>query len=313
MAFLTSLDSPESNLHPQPPSPAAKPPLAEPASVTFRHSGWRHRRDQTREAFLRLGLPEKRIARWDECGIGGWVWQSVENPGQYKVTGTCCHDRWCLPCGATRGRTIARNVHAHVDDKLIRFVTLTLAHRDQPLKQSVKDLQSYFVRLRRTKFWLENVTGGAAFLEVKLAEDGNHWHPHLHMLVETQWLEQSILKAIWHKITGDSWIVDVRPCESKKHLVWYVTKYVSKPLDSTIFTREATIDEAIEAMHGRRTCTTFGAWRGLDLTEPDEESEWISVGPLSELIAQASNGDAGARHVISRLPVDSLSPRRPET
>lgn len=309
----TSLDPPETKSPIPVPDLAAEPPLVPTASIAFRHSGWSTRRTLVRAALVSAGIGDKRIAAFDGCGHGGWVWRSEQDPNVFKVTADHCHDRWCLPCGAARGRAIARNLAEIVKDKRIRFVTLTLARRNAPLKDTLKNLGNYFGRLRRSKFWQAAVTGGAAFLEIKRSKDGAGWHPHLHIVAEGKYLHQGTLKAIWHRITGDSYIVDVRAVKNTDQLVRYVTKYVSKPLDSSIFNDHATTVQAIEAMHGRRTCTTFGAWRGQDLTTVADDTEWISVGPLSELLTQAAQGDEDARFVLARLSVESIGPRTPET
>jgi hypothetical protein len=200
-----------------------------------------------------------------------------------------------------------------VKDKRIRFITLTLHHRDQDLHLSLKQLQSYFSRLRNTVFWRSVVTAGAAFLEIKRSSNTRGWHPHLHIVVEGKYVPHAILKAIWHRITGDSYIVDVRPVRSTGELIRYVTKYVSKPLDNSIFESTETTEQAIRAMHGKRTCTTFGTWRGRNLTIESDETEWLSVAPLAELLRDAASGDAGARYVLQRLSVETISQVEPET
>lgn len=309
----TSVHLPETNTPQTVQRSPAKPALAETASVLFRHSGWYRRRQQVRNALMGVGVSAKRIAAFNDCGWGGWVWQDKQDPNRFKVTANHCHDRWCLPCGAARGRTIARNLATIAKDQRIRFVTLTLHHRDQPLDLSLKQLGKYFSRLRRTKFWKSVVTAGAAFLEVKRSPTTHGWHPHLHIVVTGKYIPHAMLKAIWHRITGDSYIVDIRPVRSHEQLIRYVTKYVSKPLDNSIFESPETTEQAIRAMHGKRTCTTFGAWRGQDLTSESDETEWISVAPLAELLRDARNGDEGARYVLSKLHVESISPERPET
>lgn len=309
----TSVHPLETNVPPTVHSPPAKPALALTPSVAFRHSGWAARRRQVRSALLAAGVGSKRIAAFDECGWGGWVWQDKQDPNIFKVTANHCHDRWCLPCGAARGRTIARNLATIAKDQRIRFVTLTLNHRDQPLKLSLKQLGKYFSRLRRSKFWQSVVSAGAAFLEIKRSPSTHGWHPHLHIVVTGKFIPHAMLKAIWHRITGDSYIVDIRPVRSHDQLIRYVTKYVSKPLDNSIFESPDTTEQAIRAMHGKRTCTTFGAWRGQDLTNESDETEWISVAPLDELLHDARNGDEGAKYVLSRLHVETISLGKPET
>lgn len=309
----TSVHLLETNDLLEPDTVAAQPPPDPDASITFRHSGWAHRRRQVRTALAACDVSDKRLERFDSCGWGGWVWQAKDDPGKFKLTGNYCHDRWCLPCGAARGRTIARNLVDIIGDSTVRFVTLTLRHNDQPLSETITRLLKSFARLRRFVFWKQCVLAGASFLEIKRSEDGRHWHPHLHIVAEGNYIPHAQLKAAWYRITGDSYIVDVRPCDSRDHLVWYVTKYVSKPLDNTVFSDPATTEQAIRAMHGRRTCTTFGDWRGRDLTIQSDETEWVSIGPLSELLRDASHGDEGAHFVLSQLSVETSEPRRPET
>lgn len=46
----------------------------------------------------------------------------------------------------------------------------------------------------------------------ELTNKGKGWHPHCHMIVlAASEPSQAALSAEWHKITGDSMIVDCRP------------------------------------------------------------------------------------------------------
>lgn len=51
---------------------------------------------------------------------------------------------------------------------------------------------------------------------------GGAWRRRTCLCLEHQ------LSALWHEITGDSWVVDVRPVLSSKDDASYVTKYVTK-------------------------------------------------------------------------------------
>jgi len=123
-------------------------------------------------------------------------------------------------------------------------------------------------------------------------------------VVEGSYFPHGILKRQWLRITGDSYVVDIRPVRSAEQLVQYVTKYVSKPLDSTVYATDDTLQEAILAMHGRRTCLTFASWRGLNLTQDDDDTEWESVGSLSSIIDSARKADPESLHVISTLNLE---------
>jgi len=185
------------------------------------------------------------------------------------------------------------------------MITLTLRHRDESLRDSLDRLYKSFGRLRRVNDWKAAVVGGVAICEIKHGLDGHTWHPHLHIIVEGKYLPHADLKTHWLRITEDSYIVDIRPVRSTEHLLNYVTKYVSKPLDSSVYATDETLTDAMQAMHGRRTCLTFGSWRGLDLTAHDDETEWESIGPLSDLLELARDGDPDAQHAILNLRLET--------
>ncbi|MBA7570164.1 hypothetical protein ES708_11911 [subsurface metagenome] len=310
---------PDLQIHPPP--VAAQPPPDPQRAIAWRHSGWRHRRELTRSAMVALDLPDKRLAAYDDCGWGGWVWQSPEDPHTYRVTANYCHDRWCLPCGATRGRTIAHTLADLIGDKHVRFVTLTLKHRDCPLADQLARLRKCLARLRRTALWRRCVTAGAVFWEIKYTGQANSgdigWHPHVHLLVQGEYLPNKApdrpLSKLWHRITGDSYIVDIRRPKSRAEVIHYVTKYASKPLDASVFAAPHLTEQAMRALHGWRTCTTIGSWRGTPLTRQSPDLPWISVGPLAEILSQADAGDVGAMHVVSCLPKPISLTGRPDT
>jgi hypothetical protein len=267
-------------------------------STTFRHSGWGDDRQKVHHSLQRAGASLARIYSFETCGNDAYVLQSIENPTRYRIAGSACHDRFCLPCGQERSRTIANNVLERLDGKACRFLTLTVAARGLTLKAAIKHLTRSFATLRRTKLWARTVTGGAAFLEVKWIRDSERWHPHLHCLLEGKYLPQKEIADLWFQVTGDSRIVDIRLARNAKMVVHYVVKYASKPLDHSLFASDDTLDEAVRALKGTRMCTTFGEWRGLKLLFTAEEGGWLDVGSLADWLERAAWGDDEARKVL---------------
>ena len=48
--------------------------------------------------------------------------------------------------------------------------------------------------------------------EIKRGQGSGLWHPHLHMIAGREVEpDAEMLSREWHEITGDSFIVDVRP------------------------------------------------------------------------------------------------------
>jgi hypothetical protein len=186
-----------------------------------------------------------------------------------------------------------------------RFVTLTLRHRNESLKFMLDRLYRSFRKLQLTDFWQQRVTAGASFLEVKASRLGTGWHPHVHILCKGKFIPALKLKQIWKAITGDSYIVDVTLVREQRKVVDYVTKYLTKPLDSSVIRSESHLVEAINTLQGRRSLITFGSWRGTPLKPKTEPQDYEPVAYLDTLLRHAREGNLWALHVyaqIRRLP-----------
>jgi hypothetical protein len=164
-------------------------------------------------------------------------------------------------------------------------------------------LYDSFRTLRATKFWKQRVKGGCAFIEVKYSVANGAWNVHLHAIVHGTYIPKHDLSATWHRITGDSYIVDIRSIEHEEKIAQYVTKYVSKPFNNTFLALPDYLDTVTICMVGRRLCLTFGDWRGIKLTESPNETDWISLGTFHSVVSRAAHGDReclAAVHAIAR-------------
>ena len=274
---------------------------SETLSEVFRHSGWRTTRNKIWKAMIRTSQSIARRSAFRECGSRSYVLMSRDLPTQYRLAGSTCHDRFCIPCANSRSRTIALNVVNNLDKKQVRFVTLTLRSRDEPLAMLMDKLAKCFADLRRRKTWKHHVTGGVAFTEVKWSERGARWHPHLHMLVAGKFFELKRLKREWLHVTGDSDQVDVKMVTSHDAATKYVTKYASKPCINTFAHSERLLDEAVVAVKGRRLAVTFGTWRGVMLTPKPDEDAWINLGSFEACLTGAAKGETEALEAIQSL------------
>jgi len=293
----TSLDPLETNEHPPPEVDDDSHPYE--SDIAFRHAGWGNDRARIRRALSQVSASPNRLEAWDQCGSRAWVFRSTTDPARYKVRATYCHDRFCKPCARAKALTIAGNLQDHIQGRRTRFVTLTLAPRPEPLRDQITRLYQCFTRLRRQKWWKLAVKGGAAFFEVTVNPRSGHWHPHLHIIVEGKYIPQQQLSNAWKDITGDSYIVDVRAVSNEKEVAQYVCKYVGNPFPATLCRDSDRLEEAIEAINGRRTCLTFGSWRGIKLTKLPEDDDWQAVAPLGELREAAKRGDHAAQQILA--------------
>ncbi len=268
---------------------------------TFRHSGWAERRRQVYTALSRTHQSSQRLAAFANCGAGCWCQRTTEG-NELRIVSDKCHDRFCLRCGTERAAIITEAVAAAMSEKTCRFITLTLRHSETSLADQIDRLYRSFSTLRRRKFWMSCVSGGAAFLEVKLSKVGQ-WHPHLHIIATGNFVDQKELSREWHAVTGDSSIVDVRAIPSHEDRARYVTKYVTKPAPTEVFSQPEKLDEMVCSMRGRRLCLTFGSWRGIQLDgDAVDERKWVSCGSVEQIIDRAIAGDAeGIRYVEALL------------
>lgn len=307
-----SLDLPETSdrsplFSPDPaqeaPPPHSLPPhsLTSNLSESFRHSGWSAIRDRVYRALHRTSQSVSRILSFESCGFRAWVYRSREHPDQYRVAGSACHDRFCVPCARERAQVITANISERLDGQAARFLTLTLKTDNLSLRQAIDKLQRAFRILIRTTFWLSRVDGGIAFVETKYNLDAQRWHPHVHAILHGRYIPQDMLAALWERITGDSSIVHLQIVRSRSSILHYVTTYCSKSHRSVDFPTVATLDEAIVALRGRRLCRTFGTWRGLQVTQTPVTGTWELVGSLEDVLANAVRGDVKARGVLSSI------------
>lgn len=294
-------DLPSISPNPEDTAPEWGKPRRDFPDVTFRHSGWKPHRDRVFAALILAGAPQARLDRFDQCGCNAWLLRSLDQPGRYKLSSNKCHDRFCRPCGNERSRLIAANVRKNLAGKLQRFLTLTLKADKTTLVAAIAKITLCFARLRNRKEWTRRVTGGVAFLEIKRSKLNNRWHVHLHVIIEGSYLPKEWLSKTWLKITGDSFIVDIRLVKNPDVTIRYVTKYAAKPIDAATIRDDDRLLEAIQALSGRRLAITFGDWRGTSLTDPIDDGDWETICPLNDLLRRASQQDHQAMTLLAIL------------
>jgi hypothetical protein len=194
-------------------------------------------------------------------------------------------------------------------------VVLTLRSADAPLAEQLTRLYKSASKMRNSKWWKSHATGGMAAVEVTRSEQTSLWHPHLHILVHADWLDQKTLSEEWLKATGDSSIVHVSLVEKTEAAVREVTKYVAKPIHRSIDFHADALQELIRALHGRHLLVTFGSWRKDPLLKESEEAPegtWKFWGTLHTLHGNAALGDQWAINALkflsSKIPGRAAAP-----
>jgi len=201
-----------------------------------------------------------------------------------------CSQKWCPVCV----RKIAtlrslRYSRAAETCQWPLFVTLTRANTADLDFLQIRQLRRDFGKFRRLRFWSENVVGGVACIEV--TNTGKGWHPHLHCLLDCEWLaiktpkpkayhsrqrkkdlQQNAaieLERTWSKCIGQLMSSVKVKRTTGVEIVKEVCKYAVKGSD--LVESAQPIGNAIRAMQGTRLVTSFGSFYGKALVTAEEK------------------------------------------
>lgn len=232
---------------------------------------------------------DKLFDRFTKCKSNAVFARNVKS-GQIKVLSSSCHLRFCPICNRTRGLMIYKNTTEWLKKtKYPKFLTLTIKHTDEPLTNQIDKIYDFFKKLRRSKYFSDRATSGIWFFQIKKSEKTNEWHPHIHCIIDGQYLSQPKLKQIWYRITKTSLIIDIRLIKDQKKAANYVSRYAVKPMDITYldFNDQLEIHNAIA---NRRLCGVWGTCRKLRLTTPIkfEKDEYQIIGGWQEVLLQVN-------------------------
>ena len=150
------------------------------------------------------------------------------------------------------------------------LVTLTvkngpdLSERMQHLRASMRKMTQQRRDALKGQLSIEFAKSAGGFHSVEVTNKGNGWHPHVHMI----WLcndkpNQALLSKEWEALTGDSYIVDVRPLHDPIEGFLEVCKYALKFSDLSL----ADNYHAYEVMSGMRLIDAHGILRGVQIPD----------------------------------------------
>lgn len=226
-----------------------------------------------------------------DCGNYA-VFREYYTVGQTRLARfcTCKKHLICPLCAIRRGAKALRVYLARVEalraaDPLLRpfLVTLTVKNGSdlgERFDHLAKHLRSYHKRRKGKDGRGEVLKAKSAVWSYEFTNRGKGWHPHVHAV----WLcheapDVSKLSAEWRALTGDSFIVDVRPMVEADPVAAFceVFKYALKFADLADGDRLT----AYYVLKGKRLQDSFGELRGLDV-EPSDSDELIEELPYIE-------------------------------
>lgn len=136
-----------------------------------------------------------------------------------------------------------------------KHIVLTIPNTDTLTSQDITDFHSRFNRLRKSKV-CRDWKGGMYSMEV--TNNGKGWHLHMHVLVDTPWVDIPTLIARWASIIGHHtavvWVKDAR----REDYLAEVCKYAVKGTELAAWD-PATLAMYIAAVDGHRLFGTFGS------------------------------------------------------
>ena len=209
--------------------------------------------------------------------------------GEVKVMGSSCRDRWCPMCAGQKASYAKEQTEIYLKAmKAPRMLTLTLRNNDSDLKSQMDFLTLSFRTLRQRAYWKRHVKGGIWFLQIKRAENSGFWHPHLHVIIDGEYMEQHRLSELWEQVTFGSPVIDIRRINDIEYTAKYVARYTARPAKLADMPLVDRI-EVILSLFRKRMCGTFGTGKTVTLTPPkiENDSEWSSIGWYDTVMAEA--------------------------
>jgi hypothetical protein len=228
----------------------------------------------------------------------------------------CKQHLLCPLCAIRRGAKLLKaylerflwvsDSHKNWSPYLVTFTVQNgddLAERFKHLQKSIQVLN----KRRHRDMDTEVKKAHAAVWSYEVTNKGNGWHPHVHAV----WLcssepDQAKLREEWKDITGDSFMVDVRPlsgdpvdgfCEVFK----YAVKFSELSEDDAF--------SAYETLCGKRLVGSFGEFRNLEIPEEYTDAELSDDLPFMDMLYRFVRSPQGGHY--SYVPVDQDRNRQP--
>jgi len=231
-----------------------------------------------------------RFEQLQECRKYAWFCMHKET-GQIRVQSNACRLRWCPMCAESRRLRVKHEVAKWIHTvKSPKFLTVTMSHSNDPLVHQIAMLYKAFRKFRQHKFIQKKVRGGVWFFQIKKSDKDNRWHPHLHIVLDADYMNKKLLSLEWLQATGNSYIIDIRAIKDPRKVADYVSRYCAKPCEMSRFGQADRIEVAT-VLHGKRLCGRFGSGVKCDFKTgaPEDRSLWQRLGQWSHIIAHRAN------------------------
>lgn len=228
------------------------------------------------------------LRNWRTHAILGWITDKFESSDQPPNTpGRALEEPGKSPGRALEEPRKSPGSHQEATSKPPRsckFVTLTKAHSKAPLRHQIDNLYKQFQLLRKQRLIKRSCKGGVWFFQIKRSKADQLWHPHIHMLIESDYIPQRELSRLWAKITHTSKIVDIRSVKAPGKVALYVSRYSARPSELALLP-PGTALEVIESLHGKRLVGTWGTGKSIPLTPvpTTSKTDWQYIAAFEQV------------------------------
>jgi len=233
-----------------------------------------------------------------ECRNRAWFVRN-RHTNIVRVVSNQCRLRWCPLCQRAKSKFMARTVSDWLRTlDRPKFLTLTLKHSDAPLDYQIRQLYKFFLRFRKLRDIKKPLHGGVWFFQIHRSEKSDQWHPHIHCLIDSDYIAKEKLSQLWQRTTLSSHIIDIREVTDLDKAAEYVSRDAAKPARLKTLTPEQMF-ELFYALKGRRICGTWGTAKKIELTAKpvSDKTEWIDVGSWG-LVVGLRNDHPAAEAII---------------
>jgi hypothetical protein len=251
-----------------------------------------------------------RAERLIECRQYAWFTRHKET-GQVRVVSNACRLRWCPICAQARYMSIRSEVSRWLSQvRRPKFLTLTMRHSDTPLESQVASLYKHFRAFRQHRVISRLIRGGCWFFQLKRAKKTGQWHPHLHCLLDSNFIDKVKLSEEWRLTTGDSFIVDIRAVSDPKKVSDYVSRYCARPCQLKDFDQQDRIT-MFSVFHNKRLCGAFGTGRKISMRPRrcEDYVKWERFGSWSYVVTHRFS-DAGCRAILKAFVTNTSISRQ---
>ena len=230
-----------------------------------------------------------------------------KSTGKVSIIANSCHQRWCPFCSKSKTNIIRKNVREWL--KKInhpKFLTFTLKHSNKDLAEQIDILYASFKQLRRINLFKKNAQSGVWFFQIVKSKTDNLLHPHLHVITGGGYIPRRELSREWLRITGESFVVDIRAINNPATASDYVARYASKTCNPSAFCIDE-LNEIDRAIKKHRVCGSWGSAKKAKLTIPPkmDRGDWQMLGKFSTILGLLKH-DERAKQIFEAYKSGSI-------